>query len=86
MCIKEKRNCKMSINLTTREKLQFISPIAFLLIIALAIDRCDCDQGKKDTFLSSQIHILHQPFTFISLDSLLFSIVDCCCWMQFLLL
>lgn len=34
----------MSIKRT--KKLNFISPIAFLLIITLTTDNCNCDQGK----------------------------------------
>jgi hypothetical protein len=99
VCIikRKQRNCKMSISLGTKGKLHFISSIALLLIITLAIEHCNCDQGK-DPFLdviqkTSNFSSLRSslslpapsihPFMYSCTSALLFSIVDCCCWMQF---
>lgn len=72
----------MSIKLGSNGKLQLGSTIALLLITVLAVDHCNCDQGKRDRFFVN-LNSLPAPFIRIHLGSLLFSIVDCCCWMQF---
>jgi hypothetical protein len=86
--------CKMSIKsiLRTSEKLHSISSIALLFIITLSIDHCDCDQGKKDTFLPSQIDIFLHSSIHVHLaycSPLLIVVVGCsfyfvfsCMWIK----
>lgn len=90
VCKKRQKLCKMSIKSVrkTKENLQFVSSIAFLLIIALAIDHCDCDQGKKDTFCHPQF-FMPAPFMYLKspyyCSPLLIVVVGCsfCCSQTF---
>jgi hypothetical protein len=81
----------MSINSVRRikEKLQFVSSIAFLLIVTFAIDHCDCDQGKKDTYFCHPQFFVPAPFMYLEslhyCSPLLIVVVGCsfCCCENF---
>lgn len=70
---KKAKLCKMSMMSAKRTSKNFqFTSITFLLIITCVIHLCNCDQGKKDTFIFLNIFNVSQ----------LFSIVGgsfCCC-------